>query len=124
MENTQLSVYDRIKPYLILAKVTDYRRITAKTEDEKFQNEEWLRVILTTMLHSVSFNDIAKVNNEDYFDYFNSITQELKGIDLNEMDKIVESERIPMSKLVEKLNLNTLGQIKEQLEKAENEHRK
>lgn len=89
MENKQLSLEDKIKPYLILAKVLDKQK----------RDSELIGVIFQQMLNQVKFQDL--------------------GSDIIEGEVQEESSPIPLSHLVEKINMSSLETIKETLEEAE-----
>ena len=114
MENKQLSLEDKIKPYLILAKACQYRLFQNK--DERIEN--LLNAILRQMLIQVSYKDVIK--EEDY------TFPEVLGLekpDFELLDKqIMESTKLPMSNLIDIIKLDSLQDIKNVLEKAEKEN--
>lgn len=101
MENKQLSLEDKVKPYLILAKVFDK------------QNKGELRnLILVQMLKQVKFKDMNVYSMK-----IDSIPKEM-FIDFEEDS---ESKTLPLSTLIKDLNVKSIEEIKKQLEKAEKE---
>lgn len=101
MENKQLSLEDRLKPYLILAKVLD-------RQDKK----ELVTLILNQMLKQVKFKDL----NSNFF-LMEGFPQEMLKED--EIEK--ESVNLSFTKLTDIIRLESIEDIKQQLEKAEKE---
>ena len=117
MENKQLSLEDKVKPYLLLAKTIDFQIFNEKDEKRKEKRKELLITILFQLLKQVKFKDL---HDKDYYDLTTAIDEKFVIPDFSEYEK-ENSTTIPLSTLIDKLRINSLSEIKEQLEKTEKE---
>lgn len=114
----ELSLEDKIKPYLIFGKgIQRDIHLIKKNQPERnvSDKKELLLSIFERLLVQVTSKDL-KIPGY----VFNSIEQQEH---LEQLDKEIELSCLPMSKLVEISKLSSTKDIKETIEKAEKENK-
>jgi len=116
MENKQLSLEDKVKPYLILANAFKYQILGLKKNNSNdFERIERLNLLKDLVLNQMLNQITRKELVQNYF-FLEGFPFENYKEEIEELDKV---ESLPMSKLVEIMKLNSLSEIKEQLDKVE-----
>lgn len=113
MTQTKLSLEDKVKPYLILAKATQAQIVgmqDVNTDVDVSEKEQLITKTLQQMLFQITFDD---------FEVDSSFLTELgfNVIDFKELDKKVQLKGLENSNLVDSLRIKQLMQTALQNEK-------
>jgi len=115
MNTTEISLEDKIKPYLILAKafqtqITRIKKLDPILNKERLETLEHLKdLVLNQMLFQVKYDDLV-IN-----DYINLGIMLEVGCDitnLKELDSEIPTRILPLSNLIDALRINDLGETK------------
>lgn len=117
MENKQLSLEDKVKPYLILAKALQAQIVGIKKVNPDYDvldKEKLISLTLNQMLLQVKYKDL------DIEKYYDSDFMREIGFNLPQFEEldneITSTIRLPISNLIDTLRINTLEKVKQELE--------
>lgn len=89
METKEMSIEDRIKPYLILAKSIEYSLTKDMNNERRLEKENLLNKIFRQLLKQVKLKEIG-INGENYWGFEDNIIEQF-GLNLEQMDKEMEN---------------------------------
>jgi len=127
MENKELTIEDKLKPYLILAKSMQYQIVFCKKQNpdaDISEKERLIGLIMFQGLKQIKYRDL-NINLKDYYDLSSEIYKELEMPDFDKYDEEIQNiKTLPLYNLINTLNDEGMAKVKEQLEKAEKEYGK